>query len=130
MRYVLTSKSLPLSQIELETLKVGAKEITKTKLLGHLFCELDEEQAKTLARVSGLVVKPVKQYCTDQVTAVAQPVETVSDVFYLLRSYFAPPLTGTGLTVAVLDSGIRKSHQSLRDKIIYEARLESGNKTA
>jgi len=49
------------------------------------------------------------------------PVETVSDVFYLLRSYFSPPLTGTGLTVAVLDSGVRKTHQSLKSKVVYEA---------
>jgi len=48
-------------------------------------------------------------------------VETLSDVFYLLRSNFTPPITGTGLTVAVLDSGIRKTHQSLKNKVIYEA---------
>ena len=48
-------------------------------------------------------------------------VETLSDVFYLLRSYFNPPLTGSGLTVAVLDSGVRKTHESLRSKVVCEA---------
>ncbi len=47
--------------------------------------------------------------------------ETVSDVFYLIRSYFAPALTGIGLTVAVLDTGVRKTHRSLLNKIVYEA---------
>jgi serine protease AprX len=68
-----------------------------------------------------LVLKPIKDYKVDQVLAEVAPVETLSDVFYMLRSYFNPPLTGAGLTVAVLDSGIRKTHQSLRSKIVYEA---------
>ena len=120
MRYTLTSKSLTLCQIETEALKVGAKGIKKTKLLGQVFCELDEGQAKALSIVPSLLVKPIKEYKTDQVET-ALPVETFSDVFYLLRSYFTPPLTGTGLTVAVLDSGIRKSHLALKNKVIYEA---------
>jgi len=109
--------------------KIGGQDIARTKLLGQVFCELDEEQAKVLAKVAGLMVKPVKEYRTDQVVTVAQPVETVSDVFYLLRSYFSPPLTGTGLTVAVLDSGIRKSHRSLQAKVVYEANY-SGSPSA
>jgi serine protease AprX len=52
-------------------------------------------------------------------------VETLWDVFFLLRSYFTPPLTGAGLTVAVLDSGIHKSHESLRDKVVYESNFTS-----
>ncbi|OBW61901.1 S8 family peptidase [Dehalococcoides mccartyi] len=121
MRYALISKGLTLSDLIAEAKKVGARDITRTKLVEQVFCEMDENQAKALAKISGLVVKPVKAYLTNQVVSVAQPVETISDVFYLLRSYFSPPLTGTGLTVAVLDSGIRKTHESLQNKVIYEA---------
>ena len=120
MRYSVISKGLTQSQLEIEAKRVGGRNIAKTKLLGQLFCELDEQQAKALSTVPGLLVKPIKEFKTDQVET-ALPVETFSDVFYLLRSYFAPPLTGTGLTVAVLDSGIRKSHLALKNKIIYEA---------
>lgn len=120
MRYSVISKCLSPAQLEVEAKRVGARNIAKTKLLGQLFCELDEGQAKALSTVPGLLVKPIKEYKTDQVET-ALPVETFSDVFYLLRSYFMPPLTGTGLTVAVLDSGIRKSHLALKNKIIYEA---------
>jgi len=129
MRYSVISKGLTPSQLQAEVKKIGASNITQAKLLGQVFCELDEEQAKTLAAVPGVVVKPVKEYQTHQVTATLPPVETISDVFYLLRSYFNPPLTGTGLTVAVLDSGIRKTHQSLRNKVIYEANF-SGSPSA
>ena len=120
MRYSVVSKEMTAAQIAAETEKVGARNITKTKLLSGVFCDLDEAQAEKLAGISGLKVKPLKEYKTDQVMTEAPVVETVSDVFYLLRSYFTPPLTGTGLTVAVLDSGIRKTHQSLGNKVVYE----------
>ncbi len=120
MRYSIVSKNLSPAQVETEAKRVGAVNIVRARLLGQVFCELSEGQAKALSLVPGLLVKPVQEYRPHQVAA-AQPVETISDVFYLIRSYFAPPLTGTGLTVAVLDSGIRKSHEALRNKVIYEA---------
>jgi len=121
MRYAVISKGLTLEQIEAEVKKLGAIDVKKTKLLSQVFCELDEAQATKLTAVPGLAVKLIKEYKTDQVMTELPPVETISDVFYLLRSYFTPPLTGTGLTVAVLDSGIRKTHQSLLNKVVYEA---------
>jgi serine protease AprX len=121
MRYAVISKGLTLAQLEAEARRLGARDITMARLLGQVFCELDEAQVKALSAVPGLVIKPIKEYKTDQVTVAVSPVETISDVFYMLRSYFNPPLTGVGLTVAVLDSGVRKSHQSLRSKVIYEA---------
>ncbi len=125
MRYTLFHKNMTLDQIEAEAKKAGATHIRKAPLMGHLFCELDAEEARVLSRISGLLVKPVQEYRPHQVTAALPPVETVSDVFYLLRSSFVPELTGAGLTVAVLDSGIRKSHESLRSKVVYEANFTS-----
>ena len=125
MRYAIISKGIALSQLEKEIIRVGAKNIIKTQIVGQIFCDLDESGARTLALVPGLVVKEVKAFKTTQTAVVMEPVETISDVFYLLRSYFNPPLTGVGLTVAVLDSGIRKTHQSLRSKIVYEANYSS-----
>ena len=121
MRYSVIAKGLTLSQLEVEIRKVGGQDMSNAKLIEQIFCELDEEQAAALLKVPGLTVKPLKDFKAHQVTTVLPPVETVADVFYLLRSYFSPPLTGTGLTVAVLDSGMRQSHESLRDKIVYEA---------
>ena len=121
MRYAIVSKGKSLNEIEAEARRAGASNVKAAKLLGQVFCDLDESQAKALAAVPGLVVKPVKEYKTDQVVTAVASMETVADVFYLLRSYFTPPLTGTGLTVAVLDSGIRKNHQSLQAKVVYEA---------
>ncbi len=121
MRYAIVSKGMPLDRIETEIKKVGGRDISKTNLLRQVFCEMDEEQAKTLGKVPGLAVKLRKEYRTNQTVTELTSVQTISDVFYLLRSYFNPPLTGAGLTVAVLDTGVRKTHQSLRSKIVYEA---------
>ena len=125
MRYSIVSKGLSLPQLEAEALKVGAKGVKTARLLNQVFCELDDSQVKKLAQVPSLKVKPLKEYRADQVMAELPPVETLSDVFYMLRSSFAPPLTGTGLTAAVLDSGIRKTHESLGNKVIYEANFSS-----
>jgi serine protease AprX len=121
MRYSVVSKEMTAERLAAEAEKAGAVNITRTKLLGGVFCDLDEAQAGKLARIPGLKVKPLKEFKTDQVMTELPPVETISDVFYLLRSYFSPPLTGTGLTVAVLDSGVRKTHRSLLNKVVYEA---------
>jgi len=129
MRYAVVSRGLAPERLEAEVRRIGGRDITRTRLLGQVFCELDEEQVKVLSKVAGLAVKPVKEFRTDQMLTAARPVATVCDVFYLLRSYFSPPLTGTGLTVAVLDSGIRKSHRSLQGKVVYEANY-SGSPSA
>jgi serine protease AprX len=121
MRYSLTAKGLTIDQVIKEAEKVGAGNIARTKLLNGVFCDLDEAQAERLAQKTGLKVKPVKEFTTNQVAAETPVIETVSDVFYLLRSYFTPALTGIGLTVAVLDTGIRKTHRSLLNKVVYEA---------
>ncbi len=121
MRYSVIAKGLTPAQTESEIRKAGISDIKPARLLGQFFCDLSDEQIKTLTAVPGVVLKPIKDYKADQVLDEVAPVETLSDVFYMLRSYFAPPLTGAGLTVAVLDSGVRKTHQSLRSKVVYEA---------
>jgi len=121
MRYSIVTKEMTTEQVIAEAEKAGARNITRAKLLSGVFCDLDGAQVEKLSGVPSLKIKPLKEYKTDQVMAEVPPVETVSDVFYLLRSYFSPPLTGTGLTVAVLDSGVRKTHRSLLNKIVYEA---------
>jgi serine protease AprX len=129
MRYSIVAKGMTADQIAATAEKTGAKNITRTKLLNGVFCDLDEGQAEKLTQIPGLKIKPLKEYKTDQVATETPVVETVSDVFYLLRSYFYPALIGTGLTVAVLDSGVRKTHRSLLNKVVYEANFTDSETT-
>jgi len=70
MRYSVISKGTAPDSVEAEIKKAGGKDIARTTLLGHMFCELDEGQAKKLAAVAGLTVKPVKEFRTHQTVAV------------------------------------------------------------
>jgi serine protease AprX len=125
MRYSIISKGLTQSQLETEALKIGARDVKPAQHVGQVFCELDDVQVRKLSQIPGLQIKPVKEFRAQQLLmqTALPPAESVSDVFNLLRSYFSPPLTGSGLTVAVLDSGVRKSHEALKAKVIYEANL-------
>jgi len=127
MRYVVVSAGLSPSQIEVELKKISARGISVKRLTRQVFCELDESQLRALERTPGLRVRPVREIRAAQITApqavVPQQLQevTVWQVFSDLRNLFAPPLSGRGLTIAVLDSGIRKTHRSLRGKVVYEA---------
>ncbi len=124
MRYTLSSQSMSIEQLEAEVTKTGGKDIRKAPLAGFVFCELDPEQAARLSSL-GIELKPVSEYRTSQLTA-AQPVAgDLHQAFYYVRSLFLPPLSGTGLTVAVLDSGINDSHVSLQGKVVHCRNLTS-----
>lgn len=133
MRYAVISKGLGPSQIEAECLKVGAKNIRTASLMGQVFCELEPEAVPRLKLVPGLQVKEIKDV-TGQVIPLpyleeASQIEPVyaasqgslASLWWQTREMLTPPITGAGFTVAVLDSGIRKSHRTLRGKVIYEA---------
>jgi len=128
MRYAVISKSLKPDQLESEIKKAGGSDIVKTKLLGHFFCEMDETQAGALAQVSGVMVKAIKEYKTHQVTAALAAVQTFRMCF-ICCVLILSAANRHWLTVAVLDSGIRKSHQSLVNKVVYEANF-SGSPAA
>jgi len=121
MRYIAKSDVWSLDMLEAELRRVGARNVKEARLLKQVFCDLDEAQAKALVQV-GVELCPVDQCHTHTSSTVVVPgaVTTLPDVWYLLRSYLSPPLTGAGLTVAVLDSGIRKTHQALVGKVVYE----------
>jgi len=121
MRYTVISKGLELRHIEVECLRLGATNIRVARAIRQIFCDLEPQAAQLISQIPGLVIKPIKEVKAEQVTATA-PAASLSQLFYELRAAVEPPLTGTGLTVAVLDSGIKKTHKCFDGiKVVYEA---------
>lgn len=147
MRYCIVSKGLGLSAIQAEVIRFGGKNIKLAPTINQLFCDLDTDAAAKLANILGLAVKQVSEIKTGdfyltppgfyptppQQYEALQPVYGSSQVglaamLYDLRAAFTPPALGEGSTIAVLDTGIRKTHRSLRDKVVYEVDCSgSGN---
>lgn len=138
MRYSVISKGLTLAEMEAECRKAGAKNLKLLPAMKQVFCELDDGQAAKLSLVRGLKVKPVQRVVTDRAIVPPHPIAhptlplplqglaevsklNLYDTFAELRQAYSPPLLGTGLTVAVLDSGIRETHESLEGKVVYSA---------
>ena len=131
-RYMIISKGAPLDKIEKELVRCGATNIVKHIHVGQIAADLDSDSLNRLYANPGILIKPVKEIGLTDVNATiikAAPLEqivatlqqdVVTQAFSELRNLYTPPLTGVGLTVAVLDTGIRKTHNALRDKVVYE----------
>jgi serine protease AprX len=133
------------SDIEAKVKQYGGRDLRVAPVSGQVFCDMDPEKAALLAEIPGLVVRPVHRVSlremgggmgglTSQMVTLPQapvaygPMYSVSQtalstLFFDFRMMFDPPVTGQGFTIAVLDSGIRKTHLGLKDKVVYEANL-------
>lgn len=134
MRYSVIAKGMPISQIETNCRMVGAHAIKAMPIVEQVFCDMEPEQAARLASVPGLTVKPLRGVKAASLVSppVAPPavpfaVGALSTGLNLYTSFstlwnmFKPPLLGQGLTVAVLDTGIRETHVALEGKVIKSA---------
>ena len=125
MRYSVFSSQLDPYHVEAKCREVGAGGIKVSPRVKQVFCELNPDQVARLQE-AGLKVKEIKSVKPAQIMApiveygVAEAGFNITSVFGGFRAAFTPPLTGTGLTVAVLDSGIREAHEAFRgNKIVF-----------
>jgi serine protease AprX len=137
MRYAIILKGMPISEAEARLKSLGAQNIKPKPAMKQIFCDLDPEQATTLLNTAGIKVKEVKkvsggQWITVPHTDIVSPQAVglnLYDVYHELREAYTPLLHGAGLTVAVLDSGIRESHEALEGKVVHRANFSESTIT-
>ena len=129
MRYSVMSRTLPIQEVEGKCRQVGATHIKVRPLVKQVFCNLSQDAAQRLAREHGVklsTIKPVRSssLLIAPTPAVVAPAQTTGlnlyTIYSELRQAYTPALLGLGLTVAVLDSGIRTTHEALNGKVILE----------
>jgi len=133
-RYAVISKGLSISQLKEEVLRVGGRNISILSITKQIYCLLDDDAVRRLGVVPGLMVKtvgvikhqemraPALQELPSQflpATYSASKIGVFSG-FYDFRNAWTPAVTGRGGTIALLDSGIRRTHEGLQGKVIYE----------
>ncbi len=136
MRYAVISKGLTISQLQEEVKRCGGRNIKVATASKQVFCDLDEAGLMKLKIAPGLTVRKVGKISTDisapSITPIPPPTlagmpvygasqASLSSGFYDLRNAFDPPLVGVRSTLAILDSGVRKTHEGLLNKFVYEA---------
>jgi serine protease AprX len=111
---------------------VGAVDIKEARSTGIIFATLTEEQASKLKSQGCTVTKVggVKTAVMPPPPVAAIPVYTASQLIYVagfeqLRKAVVPPLYGEGINVAVVDTGIRETHQQVMGRVIYSKNFTS-----
>ncbi|KKK45224.1 hypothetical protein LCGC14_3165820, partial [marine sediment metagenome] len=106
---------------------VGGQNVKAMRHSGIVFATLTEAQAKQLASL-GYTVQSEKIVKADTVTPPtpieATPTYSPAQFLYIakleeLRNITDPPLYGEGFNLAILDTGIRETHDQMRGRVIY-----------
>jgi len=111
--------------------KCGAEEICKAPRLGISFVNMSPENVDIL-RSKGYKVQPAKRTGSTQTRDIIPPpfppsigmyypdqVAEAVGIKYLER-LSSPPLLGSGVNVALLDTGVRRSHSMLLNRVVHE----------
>lgn len=114
---------------------MGGRNIHVARHSNIVFADLTETEADDL-RNSGCIVELVEKVKTDVIAPpepppiTLQPLVTPVSVleitgFDRLRSLVYPPLYGLGMKVAMVDTGIRETHEQLVGKVVYSRNFTS-----
>ena len=135
MRYSVLSKRLSLGEVQRKCAQAGAVNIKIKPIVQQVYCDLSPDAAAKLAKEHGLKVNPVKSVrpikpiLVPNVMPVLGAGLNLYTTYNETRQYFSPALNGAGLTVALLDSGVRASHEALFGKVLLEENF-TGTPTA
>lgn len=126
MRYSITNATV--SQI----LAAGGRNIKQPRHIPVVFAELTSTQTQQL-QVLGATVTPVGKVRADvspPTPVAAIPVYSAEQLIVAagyedLRSLTDPPLYGEGFNIAIIDTGIRESHEKISGRVVYRKNYTS-----
>lgn len=106
----------------------GGKNIKVLKMINMIFADLEPEQIEELKK-DGYTIKPVAAISASSTIAPPPPITgvptyTPADISRLteldtLRTFTDPPLFGENLNIAMVDTGVRETHQQLAGHVVY-----------
>lgn len=114
---------------------IGGKDVRQSRT-GIVFATLTEAQAAQLRR-SGVSVTPVSKISPAVVPPISPPAPVAGAPTYTpeqlvvgagfdqIRDLTVPPLYGENFNLAIIDSGIRESHQAIAGRVVHRANMTS-----
>lgn len=109
-----------------EVQTIGGKNIRESPRTGIIFADLTPEQVERLKAIGAKVseVGKVEPMVMPPAPVAAVPIYTSQQVVAAigveqLRSLTEPPLYGEDMTVAIIDSGVRETHEKIKGRVVY-----------
>ncbi|GAJ07566.1 unnamed protein product [marine sediment metagenome] len=131
MRYAVTSKVLTVSQLQTEVQRHGGKNLRVANASKQVFCDLDDVNVNKLRaigcsvnRVGGVRTNIMPPIVTPPLPVAAAPVYSPEQLIWAtgleeLRAISEPPLYGEGMNLAIIDTGIRETHEKINGHVVY-----------
>lgn len=116
---------------------VGGLDIKEARATGIIFATLTKEQADRLrsmgchvdqvGKVGALVMPPI---VAPPIPVAAAPTYSPEQLVWAtgleeLRAITEPPLYGSGFNLAIIDSGIRETHEKINGRVVYRKNFTS-----
>lgn len=132
MRYAVISKGLTVSQLQDEVKRHGGRNLKVATASKQIFCDLEPAAVDKLramgcsvskvGEVKAVVIPPIG--VTPPTPVAAAPVYSPEELAWAvgleeLRGLTEPPLYGEGMNLAIIDSGIRGTHNKINGRVIY-----------
>jgi serine protease AprX len=130
MRYAITGATVE------QVRSVGGADIKETRSTGIIFANLTPEQANKLramgcqvtlvGKVSAAVSPPVAPPMPIAAAPTYTPEQLVSAAgIDAVRALTEPPLYGEGFNLAIIDTGIRETHEKINGRVVYRKNYTS-----
>jgi len=132
MRYAVISKGLTISQLQDEVRRAGGKNIKVALASKQVFCDLGPDAVSKLqamscsvTRVRGVKAAVMPPIVTPPTPIAAVPTYRAADLILEIgmedmRNITEPPLYGSGMNLAIVGTGIRKTHKRINGRVVYE----------